>query len=387
MYLALLIALVTSQEGVRLRNQSGAPKAVRELNCVGGGVSCSATSTFGTITVPVGAGVQGAGPIYIDAGSVVCAPASNSSGGCLTSAFQEVAGYKDFKNGGQADDLWQFTASYSRDLITHSVNVSSILYSGIQIGGPIVPLLEDNGLILESRNLNQSLSPGILIRSTHMRDAGSYFRVNTGLPCDRPILDIGPNGDMIIAAAPNVSCGEATDVLERGVITDGTRASGHVLLQSGEGLYLHIRGRLSSAQSGMLLDGGHPAYDGGPYVQMHADGGTYFPYAGSHGNTVVSVPAPGLHGSWLIEFRNPNGIGTDSKLIVDSEGGLNNSHGLTIATFPPCPGYSQDVDYEGTLYHFSYGSGIGTLQYADDTSHWYVCKAGGWKKLKDEDDP
>lgn len=41
---------------IRLRDESGAAKAVRELNCIGPGITCSASSTYGTITVPGGGG-------------------------------------------------------------------------------------------------------------------------------------------------------------------------------------------------------------------------------------------------------------------------------------------------------------------------------------------
>lgn len=49
----LLLLALAADPGptIRLKDEGGAAKAVRELNCVGSGITCSSSSTFGTITV------------------------------------------------------------------------------------------------------------------------------------------------------------------------------------------------------------------------------------------------------------------------------------------------------------------------------------------------
>jgi len=322
------------------------------------------------------ANVSGTAPIQVSGGNVSCIPASNVVGGCLTASTQSIAGYKDFVNGGQADDLWQNTGSFPRNLGPESINVSLINYQGIQVGAPVTGTLDGTSVTLQGRRSNTDVAPDVIVQSTNFRDAGGPFAVLQGLPCRTTLFAIQPTGDVVWNPAPLPNCSDASDVLTRGVLTHGNTASGSVAIQSANRLYLHARGRLAANHTAMLVDGGHPAADGGITVQTDTDGGTYFAYAGSHGNFVSSTPEP-QYGSWLFELRNTNGIGTDSKFIVDSFGGFTNSHGLTLGNFPPCPGTS----FQTSLGQFSYGVSPGTLLYADDQEHWYVCKSSGWKQL------
>lgn len=56
MRLALLLLLAADPgPTIRLRDEGGPAKAVREINCVGAGVTCSSSSTFGTLFVDGGA--------------------------------------------------------------------------------------------------------------------------------------------------------------------------------------------------------------------------------------------------------------------------------------------------------------------------------------------
>ena len=52
--MSLLVALLLAQ--VSLAEEGGPKKVVNHLNCVGAGITCSSSSTFGTITVPGGGG-------------------------------------------------------------------------------------------------------------------------------------------------------------------------------------------------------------------------------------------------------------------------------------------------------------------------------------------
>lgn len=58
MRIHLLALLLAADPGptIRLRDEGGPAKAVREINCVGPGVTCSASSTFGVIFVDAGSG-------------------------------------------------------------------------------------------------------------------------------------------------------------------------------------------------------------------------------------------------------------------------------------------------------------------------------------------
>jgi hypothetical protein len=56
--MSLLVALLLAQ--VSLADEGGPRKVVNHIDCVGAGITCSATSTFGTITVSGGGGGGGA---------------------------------------------------------------------------------------------------------------------------------------------------------------------------------------------------------------------------------------------------------------------------------------------------------------------------------------
>lgn len=54
--LSLLLSVGSMPSGFYLSDEGGTKKAVRNLDCVGSGVTCTATSTFGTITIAGGGG-------------------------------------------------------------------------------------------------------------------------------------------------------------------------------------------------------------------------------------------------------------------------------------------------------------------------------------------
>lgn len=308
---------------------------------------------------------------FVDAGVL----AENGVRACLLSGAQSIAGQKVWT------DLMQNTSSFPRNLGTHSVDVSQINYQGIMVGtGPIVPTYDDSPLILEGRQSNTSITAGVLVRAATFRDAGSYFSVNSGMPCDSQLFGVGSDGTVTIGAAPTPACSDAVDILNRVALRDGTGASGHVFAESYNGLYMHQRGMLAANHAGLLPDAGHPTYDGGRDVQCEDDGGCYYAYAGSHGNFTISTPEA-QYGGWLFEVRNSDGFG-NTKFLIDSYGGFAQLHGMTRAQFPECPG----VAIQSNLGQFSRGAAAGEMLWAGDTEHWYVCKAAGWKQLKDEDD-
>lgn len=61
MTFALLLLLSAEPSGIALSQNGGPEKVVRHLNCTGAGITCSATSTFGTIDVSGGSSDGGGG--------------------------------------------------------------------------------------------------------------------------------------------------------------------------------------------------------------------------------------------------------------------------------------------------------------------------------------
>lgn len=376
----LLVLLMLGQEGIRLRNQSGAPKAVREINCVGVGVQCSATSTFGTLFVDAGAGLRAAGPLYMDGGSVVCGIASATAGGCLSIVGQEIAGYKTLKNGGQADDIFQCTAQFPRNLENDTVYVSQINYYGVMVGnGPIAPTFDEGGLVLRGRRTSTSVAPEVQITPSTFRDAGSFFQVLDYPGAGGQVFGIAASGDVTFSSSPRYAALHNTEPAWIGNLQDLSGLSGHIALKSSPKLYLAIGSLLQDNHDSIEADGGCPVYDGGTWVVLDggtgvgADGGvcaTYYSYAGNHGDVTIIPHGPHV-GGWLLEVKNPvTGTSTDTKFALDSNGGMVHPSPMHRVNFPP-----RAVGFLTSIGQFSYGVAPSTMYYANGTNEqrwfWY----------------
>lgn len=115
MTFALFLLLAADPSGVALSQNGGPEKVVRHLNCTGAGVTCSATSTFGTINVTGGGGgstLAGA-PLYIDGGYVLCGAAGSGVPGCITAA--------DWSTFNAKESALTFSAPLSRAVNTISL--------------------------------------------------------------------------------------------------------------------------------------------------------------------------------------------------------------------------------------------------------------------------
>lgn len=323
-----------------------------------------------------GGGLQGSPPttpapvaaqLYVDGGAVSCASASASSGGCLTAGDQTVAGIKRF------NDVVVGNGSYA---CNSKFGCGFQTTSGITVGAPIGPVLDGQSLRLMSTRAFGDPGAGVIVESDHFRDAGSYFAVNCGHPNNVPAFAVLNSGDVTWSPCP-LADGTSNPSLSAGTLTHGNAASGAVALQSYAGLYLTTQGRNAENHAGRLAGGSRPVPDGGFWIQVETDGGAYFAYAGLHGNHTHSTSEP-LYGGWLAEWRNPWPNQGATRAFIDVNGGFGQLHGLTFVNFPQCPGFTLIVNGGGQYF---YGAIRGTLLYADDTEHWYLCKSTGWKQL------
>lgn len=310
----------------------------------------------------------GANPITVTGSVISCDPASASQGGCLTDSTQYIAGIKIFNN---------VVAPQAAYALSPVATVSLENTYGMTVGDAITTTLDGQALRFVGRRANGDPGSGLTLESEHFRDAGSYFSVNSGYPCNSPIFSVSASGDVVYSAATDPDCNQGVDVLTRGVLTDGTTASGHVSMQSSENLYLTFQGRLANNHNGVLSDGGRPIADGGYWIQTESDGGAYFPYAGLHGEISLKSSST-KYGGWMFQILNSGAFGSPTKFFVDSAGGIGNQSGVSFANLPACPGWQQIT----SLGQYYYGAAVGTLMYAADTERWYTCTtASGWQQL------
>jgi len=327
----------------------------------------------GSVVVSGGGGTTytGTAPIDVTGTNISCTEATGSVSGCVNATDQTFGGNKVF-NG-----LVQQLNAFPRNIGGESVNVSEINYYGVMVGtGPIVPTYDDEGITLTGRRSNTSTAVSVGVRNAYFRDAGSYFGVNSGLPCDTPLFGVNSNGDVVVTAAPNPDCTNAVDILNRGAFTDGTAASGHVMMKSYPKGYITVRGDLAANHDGVLADGGRPIADGGYWIRTESDGGTYFAYSGLHGGLSVVTPEA-QWGGWLFELRNNGATGEASRFYVDSWGGIGQNHQLALSNFPACPGFGVVT----SLGQFSYGASTGVLMSDTNSGRWYQCTASGWSMM------
>ncbi len=234
-----------------------------------------------------------------------------------------------------ADGVSTFTdTSYVIDPNTGS-RASLLTVTGIAVGGAITTETQGQGLILTGRRSAGDTSAGVTIQNSIWNDGGVLFQVNNAYPCNTALLTVEANA-LGFGAVTSRDCTSSADQWA-GSFTDTSTLSGHVAMQSAPKYYLSVAGRLTDNHDGVLPDGGRPdagAYPAG-WVGVEADGGSYFTYAGFHGNLTVKIPEA-YYGASLFEWFNPigGGIFTDHVAGVSWLGGYWQAHGKTKAQFP-----------------------------------------------------
>lgn len=364
---ALLALLVLSQDGIRLKNQSGPAKAVRELNCVGPGISCSATSTFGTIYIDAGAGIQAATPIYIDGGVVLCQPAGVAAGGCLTGTGQQhIAGIKI------ADEIWSFSSGtvYVPSLLAASLDT----YYGLATGGPVFPNASGLSLGLFGRRTDGVAN--VYVNSQTWVDGGVTFSVQF------PGCGFG-GGSMFDVTTDNVAFGGALDRtcsgngdLELGALVDKNGNAGHKSMLAANQLALIFAGNLGASRA-IEADGGKPvaadyntAYNSS-VVQTLSDGGTYFANASRHGDGVLTSRTTRYQGL-IGEVENPGRASGGHVWGVTYWGSMVSSDQIVFANFPAANAPTLTIE-AGQQYVYSYSGELAhdaVIANTENTGHW-----------------
>jgi hypothetical protein len=283
-----------------------------------------------------------------------------------TDGAQYVSGQK------VATDLWQFTGSYSWG----GTPVSSSDYYGHAFGGPLVPLLDGQSLLLQGSRRPNEPSADVIVFGTRARDAGGYFSVQSGDVTHAQLLAEDWKGNLTISPAPEADGYQASDVLHRGMLVCGNPASGSVCLSGNEGNYVNLEQRLAENHSAIMPDGGRPSPDGGFEVQCESDGGCFFSYAGKHGGFTFSSSTPQQQG-WLVEAANYGVYGGASKFIVHATGAFGSANGLFKSEFPTCPSPLAMT----SLGQFYPGVPPGVIAYAADEDLFYRCSLTGWVKF------
>lgn len=361
-----------------IQSSGGASPTISCVAASGAQNGCLLSTDFSTFAAKESA-LTFTAPLSRSTNTITCTPASNVVGGCLTSGTQSIAGYKELVNGGQADDLFQFTGSFPRTVNDIAFNVSQINYQGIMVGtGPIAPTFGGNSITLMGARDSTDLAPDVIVKSSSYRDAGGYFAVLDG-PNNGQVFAIDAAGNVKFNYSDRYSKVHNTEPAWLGLLQDQTGLSGHIALSTLPGMYLAIGGRLADDRDAIESDGGCPLYDGGEWVLndggtgVGADGGvclTYYSYAGNHGDLSVIPHGPHV-GGWLLELKNPtSGTASDSKFAIDPLGGMVQPGGLVRAKFPP-----ESVAFRTSVGQFSYGVGDGTQYYATGSGEhrwfWY----------------
>lgn len=315
---------------------------------------------------------SGTAPITVSGSNISCDMATGSVPGCISTSTQTFGGAKSFND----------TISLSGATSWNGGTVSTLSQNGIALGGGFITTLFDGqGISLENLRASTDPGAGLNVTSVHYRDAGSYFAVLSGGACyAQPLLTVQSNGDLVYQAAPDNTCSQSPNVLEQGILTDGTTASGHVSMQSADGLYLTLRGRLTNRRDAWESDGGRPSYDGGYWIRTEPDGGAYYTYAGLHG-AITIVQQQSAFGGWMFQIDNPNSdggpaFGGPNKFHIDSWGAFGGD-GMPRASFPACPAWLQQT----SLGQFYYGVSPSGLLWASDEEKWYRCASTGWAEL------
>lgn len=233
--------------------------------------------------------VRATSPIVSSGGSyptLSCTSASASSGGCLTTGDQHVAGLKRFDN--------------SIVVRGDTLRIEDSKYiEGEGAGGAA------DSLYIRGSVAGNSIAAEIIANTKNVRDAGLVLSIQNK---DTQIAAYTYRGDILLNGSPfggcaGLNCG--------GTIYDNTNISGHVALLASPGLYLNIQGQLPAA------------------------------YSGFHGNITLSS-ATGMDGGYLVEVKNAiTGTSTDTKLMIDNIGnvisyGGGYQSGVAVASRVPC---------------------------------------------------
>jgi hypothetical protein len=304
---------------------------------------------------------------------MLTAPCSESQYVCATEDWgQGILGPKAYYSLQQMLALYPWRAAL----------VSGSSYGGWAFGGPIVPLLDGQSVVIRTSRLPGDPAAGVIIIADHdIIDGG------TG----GPIAIFDANGNQLLAldlyGRLYMGCpAGVANPYDCGTLVDLTGKSGHPVTKAGPGLYHTTEGRLGEVRA-LLPDGGQPDPDGGmsngrPYGPQHVrcdDGGCYFPWAGSHGDHTMADRTP-IPGGWGVELRN----GSDVTFVTHAATGAFGAPCIARAKFPACPDFTIIPTSNG-LFN-AYGAHFGALLCAADDMSTYLCKPWGWRKLKDEDD-
>jgi hypothetical protein len=136
--LMLLLAVGDNLPGVALSDEGGPAKVVRHINCSGAGITCTTSSTFGTITVPGGGGSADR-PAYIDggtcsAGQYVSAVDLHGGPTCSAVSYSQLSGSPtaggsspqvQYNNSGVLGGMSNATSDGTRFNITTETSVPS----------------------------------------------------------------------------------------------------------------------------------------------------------------------------------------------------------------------------------------------------------------------
>lgn len=336
------------------------------LTCAGGDRLTSNGTVYSCSALPV-TGVTS--PLTLISGSVECPAASGVSGGCVTTATQTFEGQKIF------NDLATFSEAAYSPIVTPSIPTSLVAVGSVAVNGGVLPEANGTGLFLMGRRSWGDNAANVEVRSANWRDGGVLLQVNSAYPCNASQFSITNEG-VYYGEATTPACGGDSNA-DLGALVHARGVSGSTSLMALSKQYLVAKGRLADNQDAIESDGGKPYYDGGTWVGLLPDGGTFYQYGGRHGELTVTASGP-KYGGLLFEVKNAiTGTAADKVFGVGPYGGIINMSSQTLAGLQPCPG----VNIITSLGQYFYGAQGGELTYASDTQAWYVCRAAGWTKV------
>lgn len=353
--------------GVALQNHEESEKQVRHLKCVGVGVTCSSSSTFGVIFVDAGAGVGTATPIYMDAGAIIsCANAAENQAGCIrgvSGQVQKLSGYLQMMGETTFSGPESYGTGLTAALDSDGIAVSS---NGIFSNG--------NGLGITIEGRRNDTNGSVRIRTNHFVDGGIIAQVDQPRPCQNSagIMSWSPEGTHYGNVVDGPACNNSADTSIGGLWHDSSVA-GAVSLRRGAQDSITIWGNLQGLNYALLEDGGHPNaanYSTGA-VHTLSDGGTAFEWAGFHGATQLGTSGYQPRGL-LVTFDNTQHPVYDHRAFIDFNGGYGQSNQLSKSQWPTGP----PLNVVTTLGQFYPNVLESTMYYdfdssSDDGHKWY----------------
>lgn len=437
--MSLLVAMLLAQ--VSLSEEGGARKVVNHIDCVGAGITCSTSSTFGTITVPGGGG--GSAPAACSSGqattsngsALVCTSTLNASdvtcsGTCVSDA--EIAAVSGSKVSGAVSSATALAADptdcaatqFATNIAANGnltcatppnatavaagyVSTGTQTWSGSKVFNTVASFTDSTYTVVTSPATKASLisaegiavdgpvTPATAGRSVRLLGNRSLGDTAAGVTVENVNwIDGGAlfqvnsaypcNAGLVTVTADGVYYGGSstpactgTGNADTGALVHASGVSGGTSMMAMSKQYLVLKGRLADNQDAIQPDGGQAPYDGGTWVVLLADGGTRYQYAGRHGEVTVVASGP-KYGGFLFEAKNAITGGIEDKVFaVGPFGGISNVSGQTRANFHVCPG----VNILTSLGQYFYGAQPGELAYGADTDTWYTCRATGWKEM------